>query len=140
MPLDLRTLLMAYSITAGVFFMIDLFWLGVVAKGFYARHVGDLLRETVNWGAAILFYLIYIAGIQTFVLMPALDQGWRPLDAALRGGFLGFFAYATFDLTCLALFKNWSLTVTVVDMLWGTVLTAGTSAAALFIIRALVLS
>lgn len=139
MQIEIRTLILMYMITAGVFFLIDLVWLGGVAKGFYARHVGGLLREGVNWMAAILFYLIYIAGIQVFVLVPAEANGSSVMHTAVRGGMLGFFAYSTFDLTCLALFKNWSLTVTVVDMVWGTLLTAATSAAALFIVRTLVL-
>lgn len=139
MQIEPKTLFIAYLVTAGVFFMIDLVWLGVVAKGFYARHVGGLLREGVNWAAAVLFYLIYIAGIQVFVLAPAMSAGAGILATAVKGGLLGFFAYATFDLTALALLRGWSVTVTLVDMLWGTVLTACTSALALFILRVLVL-
>ena len=139
MQIEPRTVLLAYLITAGVFFMIDLFWLGVVAKGFYARHVGALLREGVNWTAAVLFYLIFIAGIQVFVLAPAISTGAGIPATAIKGGLLGLFAYATFDLTALALLRQWSVTVTVVDMLWGTLLTACTSAIALFVVRVLVL-
>ena len=68
-------MLVVYGLTAGVFFMIDLFWLGAAAKGLYERHIGSLLRENVNWTAAILFYLMYIGGIQYFVLIPALQEG-----------------------------------------------------------------
>lgn len=139
MQIEPRTLLLAYLITAGAFFMIDLIWLGVVAKGFYARHLGGLLREGVNWTAAVLFYLIYIAGIQVFVLIPAIGTGAGLLATAVKGGLLGLLAYATFDLTALALLRHWSVTVTVVDMLWGTLLTACTSALALFVVRVLVL-
>ena len=127
--------LSVYGITAVVFFMIDLFWLGIVAKGFYARHLGHLLREQVNWSAAILFYLVYIAGIQVFAVGPALRSGSGIGHALLLGGMLGFFAYCTFDLTCMALFKDWPLVVTIVDIAWGTLLTAATAATALLVAR-----
>jgi uncharacterized membrane protein len=123
------TALKLYGLTAAVFFAIDLVWIGVVAQGFYQRHLGHLLAEDVRWKAAILFYLLYIAGILVFAVMPALDQG-SLVRAVLLGGFLGLFAYATFDLTCLALFRDFPTVVVVVDMVWGAVLTASVTAAA----------
>ncbi|WP_419658933.1 conserved uncharacterized membrane protein, DUF2177 [Desulfosarcina variabilis str. Montpellier] len=135
MKMDAINILAVYTITAVVFLLIDLFWLGIVAKGFYARHLGHLLREQVNWPAAVVFYLVYIAGIQVFVVGPALLGDWRMGHAALLGGMLGFFAYCTFDLTCMALFNAWPLVVTIVDIVWGTLLTAATAATALFVAR-----
>ena len=126
--LSMGDLTLVYGITAIIFFIIDLIWLGVVAKGLYDRHVGNLLRDNVNWIAAICFYAIYIGGIQVFAVVPTLQGGTGILHAAMLGGLLGFLAYATFDLTCLALIKHWSLTITVIDMIWGTFLTATTSA------------
>ena len=126
---------LVYGITLIVFFAIDLVWIGFIAKNFYAATIGSLLRDQVNWIAAIIFYLMYIGGILLFVLFPALESGSSILRVAVMGGLLGLFAYATFDLTALALLKNWSVTVTVVDMIWGTVLTGGTAAASLWIIR-----
>ena len=128
-------MLVVYGLTAGVFFMIDLFWLGAAAKGLYERHIGSLLRENVNWTAAILFYLMYIGGIQYFVLIPALQEGQGILQTAITGGLLGFFAYCTFDLTCLALIRNWSIFITVIDIVWGTLLTGFTSAITLWLAR-----
>lgn len=112
-----------YGVAAVTFFLIDLVWIGVVAAGFYDRHLGHLLSGTVRWEAAIVFYLIYIAGLVVFAVLPALEAG-SLMRALVLGGFLGFFAYATFDLTCAALFKDFPMTVVVVDMIWGTVLTA----------------
>jgi uncharacterized membrane protein len=123
------TILKLYGVTAAVFFAIDLVWIGVVAQGFYERHLGHLLAEDVRWKAAMLFYFLYIAGILVFAVMPALEQGSLG-RAILLGGFLGLFAYATFDLTCLALFRSFPTVVVVVDMAWGTVLTASVTAAA----------
>lgn len=111
-----------YALTIPVFFAIDLVWIGVLAKGFYQTHIGWLLGE-VRWVPAIVFYLLYIGGILLFAVAPAIRSGsWT--TALLLGAGLGLLAYATYDLTSLALIKDWPLIVTVVDMVWGTVLTA----------------
>lgn len=117
------TLLKLYGLTAVAFFAIDLVWLGVVAVGFYDRHLGPILREDVVWSAAIPFYLLYIAGILVFAVLPGLDAGSLGRSAAL-GAFLGLVAYATFDLTSMALIKGFDWTVVAVDLAWGMVLTA----------------
>lgn len=117
-----------YGLTTVVFFAIDLVWITVVAKGFYQQHLGPLLRPDVVWPAALLFYAIYIAGILVFAVIPALDLG-SPSRAVALGAFLGFFAYATFDLTCLALFRSFPVVVVAVDLAWGTTLTASVAAA-----------
>jgi len=117
-----------YLLTAVVFFAIDLVWLGVVAVNFYQRHLGSLLAEQVRWVPAILFYLIFIAGLLVFAVQPGLSAGSLG-RAVVLGAFLGFMAYATFDLTCLALFKNFPVVVVVVDMIWGSCLSAVVSSA-----------
>lgn len=116
-----------YGITLVVFFAIDMLWLGVIAKKLYNEQIGHLLKTNVNWAAALIFYLIFIAGIVTFVLMPAWNDG-SFVKALLLGGFFGFIAYATYDLTNLATMKDWPLFITVVDLIWGTVLGASTAA------------
>jgi uncharacterized membrane protein len=115
-----------YLITVPIFFVIDLLWLGVIAKDFYQRKLGYLMRPQVNWTAAILFYLIFIAGIVLFAVKPALEQG-SPMRALVLGALFGFFAYATYDLTNLATVKDWPLAVTIVDLVWGTVLCGSVS-------------
>ncbi|WP_319521396.1 DUF2177 family protein [uncultured Desulfosarcina sp.] len=122
-----------YGITTIVFFLIDLVWIGVVARDFYAGTIGGMLRESVNWPAALMFYFLYIGGIVVFVLVPALKNGSRVRHTALMGGLLGLFAYGTFDLTALALLEGWPVVVTLVDMVWGTVLTAATAGGSLWI-------
>jgi len=116
-----------YLLTAIVFFAIDLLWLGVFAKEFYNRHLGHFLSDSVNWPAAMAFYAIYIAGIMVFVIIPSLDADKTLSKTALTGGFLGLFAYSTFDLTNYALVEGWPFTVVWVDMIWGTGLTAAVS-------------
>jgi uncharacterized membrane protein len=126
-PLRAAEILTLYLLTAAVFLTFDLIWMEAVAKGFYTRHLEGLLRGEVNWAAAVGFYLIYIAGMLGFVILPALGRGGIA-RAAAAGAAFGLVAYAAFDLTALALMRDWPLAVAVVDMLWGTALTAATAA------------
>jgi uncharacterized membrane protein len=140
MPFGLRHIGLSYVITSIVFFLIDLVWIGVVAKDFYADAIGGLLRQSVNWPAALAFYFMYVGGIVIFILSPALERGSGLLRTALMGGLLGLFAYGTFDLTALALLDGWPLKVALVDMVWGTVLTAVTASASIKLTRAVLKS
>lgn len=112
-----------YALTVPVFLGIDLVWLGVISKGFYAKHLGYLMAPQVNWVAALLFYFLNIAGILLFAVSPALKEGSLS-KAILLGGLYGLFTYATYDLTNLATIKHWPLIVTIVDLIWGIVLSA----------------
>jgi len=112
---------LVYLITVPIFFIVDLVWLGVVAKSFYQKHLGYLMRPQVNWTAAILFYLLFIIGIVIFAVKPALEAQ-SGLRALAYGALFGFFTYATYDLTNLATVKDWPVIVTVIDLVWGTVL------------------
>jgi uncharacterized membrane protein len=117
-----------FVLTAVVFFAIDLVWLGVVAAQFYQRQMGSLLAPQVRWVPAVLFYLIFITGLLVFAVLPGLTAG-SLIRALALGAFLGLMAYATFDLTCLALFKDFPVLVVVVDLVWGTCLSASVTAA-----------
>ena len=119
--MTLKEMLLLYVITFAVFFMIDMIWLGVVSKGFYRRYLGPMMTSKVNWVAAILFYLLFIVGLLVFVIRPALSGG-APLQALFYGALFGLISYATYDLTNLATLKDWPVIVTVVDLIWGTVL------------------
>ena len=110
-----------YGLTVPIFFVIDIIWLGVVAKGFYQKNLKYILSPNVNWTAAIIFYLIYIAGILIFAVLPALAKD-SLRHAAVWGALFGFFTYATYDLTNLALLKDWPIVIVIVDILWGVVL------------------
>ncbi len=111
-----------YLLTAPVFFAIDLVWLGLVARGFYQRELAAFVGP-VNWTAAVLFYLLYIVGILVFAVLPGI-RAQSLLVACAYGALFGCIAYATYDLTNLATLKGWPLSVTLVDLAWGTVLTA----------------
>lgn len=115
-----------FLIALPVFFAIDMIWLVLVAKNFYKEQIGFLMRPDVNWFAAIIFYLLFIAGLITFVISPAMvKQSW--IHALLYGALFGLITYATYDLTNLATIKDWPLLVTLVDLIWGTVLAASVS-------------
>ena len=116
-----------YAVALPVFFAIDMIWLGLVAKNFYAKQIGFMLKENINWVAAIIFYLLFIAGLVVFVIAPALEKH-SLIRAILFGAFFGIVTYATYDLTNLAMTKNWPLLVTVVDLIWGAVLSASVCA------------
>jgi uncharacterized membrane protein len=120
------TNLKLYLIALPVFFAIDMLWLGVVAKNFYKQQIGFLMTPNVNWTAAIIFYLIFILGLVLFVVSPGLVKNSIQY-VVLFGALFGFITYATYDLTNLATLKDWPLTVTIVDMLWGSVLASSVS-------------
>jgi uncharacterized membrane protein len=121
-----------YSIALPVFFVIDMVWLGLIAKSFYATQIGYLMKTDINWTAAILFYLLFIVGLVLFVIMPAVEKGsW--VHSLLFGALFGLITYATYDLTNLATLKDWPLLVTVVDLAWGAVLAAAVSIVTYFI-------
>lgn len=123
-----------YLIALTVFFAIDMLWLGVVAKKFYAKQIGSLIKAEVNWLAAIVFYLIFIVGLVVFVITPAVEKGsW--LHALLFGALFGLVCYATYDLTNLAIAKDWPLLVTIVDLMWGVILAASVSTITYFIVQ-----
>ena len=123
-----------YLIALPVFFAIDMIWLGLVAKNFYKNQIGFLMTSNINWIAAIIFYLIFIAGLVTFVITPAMEKGsW--VHALCFGALFGLVCYATYDLTNLAVAKDWPLLVTVVDLIWGAVLAALVSTATYLIAK-----
>lgn len=111
-----------YLATVPVFFAIDMLWLGFIANSLYQSKLAHLLGP-VNWPVAVTFYLIYIVGILFFAVRPALDSG-STTTALLLGAAFGFFTYATYDLTNLSTLKDWPVTITIIDIIWGTVLSA----------------
>jgi uncharacterized membrane protein len=85
-----------------------------------------------NWPAAIIFYLIFIVGILVFAVLPALEAK-TAVKALTLGALFGFMAYATYDLTNLATLKNWPLTLTLIDMAWGAILSGSVATVSYFI-------
>jgi uncharacterized membrane protein len=128
-----------YLLTVPVFFVIDLLWLGVIARGFYRANLAHLLSPSVNWPAAFAFYLIYIAGILYFAVAPALAaESLGP--ALLNGALFGLFTYLTYELTNMATLPEWPLKVVILDTLWGVVLCTSVAAGSFMIGRWLIAS
>jgi len=119
-------LLVRYLVTTGVFLLIDIVWLALIAPKLYKANIGHLMADKPNLPAAGVFYLLYIAALLFFVIDPALVKGsaWQ---AVWTGAFLGLVMYATYDLTNLATLKDWPLKITAIDLAWGTFITAATS-------------
>jgi len=125
-----------YGITLIVFMVIDLVWLGFIAKDLYSKYLGYLMADKVNWIAAVIFYLIFIGGILYFVLYPSLmDKNLTNL--IIRAALFGFITYATYDLTNLATIKDWPIQITIIDLIWGTTLSTSVSVISYFIINLL---
>jgi uncharacterized membrane protein len=110
-----------YFITLIAFFVIDMVWLGLIARTLYRNYLGFWLASTTNWFAVILFYLLFILGILVFVVLPGLENNSLK-ETLLRAALFGLITYATYDLTNLATVKNWPVLITVIDMAWGTIL------------------
>ena len=108
-----------YLIAFIVFFVIDLLWLGLIAKKLYQKEMGMLLKKNVNWVAAMIFYLLFILGLVVFVIKPSVDA-FSLTKAMLLGAFFGLVTYATYDLTNLATLEGFSLKITLIDLTWGT--------------------
>ena len=121
-----------YAIAFTVFLATDAAWLTLIAKNFYAKHIGYLMAKNPNLWAALIFYLIFIAALIFFVITPALDkQMWT--HALLAGLFFGLVTYATYDLTNLATIRDWPLIVTIVDLIWGMFVSASVSVITYFL-------
>ena len=121
-----------FVITTVIFFAIDMLWIGVIAKNFYREKLSFIFTGDVRWVPAIIFYLIFIAGIIYFVIIPGFTHhNWKIV--LMNGAFLGLLCYATYDLTNMSTIKQWPLIVTLVDIVWGTFLTATVSITSYFV-------
>ena len=116
-----------FFVALGSFLVVDGLWLTLIAKNFYAKHLGYLMAKNPNLLAAGLFYLIYVFAMVVLVVTPGLEKGsfW---STVLSGALFGLCCYATYDLTNLATVQNWPLIVTIVDLIWGTFLSAAIAA------------
>lgn len=130
----MRSYAIAYAAALVVFLVIDALWLGVIADDFYRERLASFMTGPVKVPAAVAFYLLYVVGIVVFAIAPALGTGaWK--TALLRGALFGLIAYATFELTNLAILPGWPLAVVLVDMVWGAVLTGSTATLGFLITR-----
>lgn len=128
----MKTYIAAYLFTLVAFLVIDFIWLSTMASRLYRPAIGDLLAENFRLAPAVVFYLIYAAGLTFLAVRPAFQTGeWT--TALLYGAVVGFMAYATYDLTNQATLKSWSTTLTVADLLWGTFVSAAAATIGYFL-------
>lgn len=127
----MKDYLILYVATVLIMAPLDFLFLGVIAKSFFNSQVGNVMGD-LNLPAAVLFYLVYAVGVVVFITANATD--WR--QAAMFGAVFGFVAYATFDLTTMALIKGWTWPAVAVDLTWGTFVTALVSALSFLISKA----
>ena len=115
-----------YLVALLIFLVIDMVWLGLIAKNFYRQHISHLMKASVNWLAAGIFYPLFIIGLVLFVISPAIKNNsyWQ---AIVFGALFGMIAYAAYDLTNLATLKGWPVLMTIIDISWGAVLSASVS-------------
>ncbi|WP_026940846.1 DUF2177 family protein [Hellea balneolensis] len=119
----MTTYIIAY-IAALIFFLaVDMLWLAGIAKKIYGRQLGKLMTRNIRWGAAFVFYTLYLLGVVIFAIRPGIEAE-SPMTALTYGALYGFFCYMTYDLTNLATLKDWPEKLIWIDIPWGTVLTA----------------
>lgn len=128
-------LIKAIAVLLVVFGVFDGLWLGLVARQFYQKYIGFLLAKDPNWGAAGLFYLLYMVGVLVFVVWPALKGNWGLVQIGLMGVLFGLVSYGTYDLTNWATIRDWPMIVVVVDMVWGAFFTGSASVISVWILR-----
>ncbi|MEO8155635.1 MAG: DUF2177 family protein [Rhizobacter sp.] len=119
--------LVAYLATALVLVALDMLWLRVIAPDWYQQGIGHLMSGQINLVAGALFYLLFPVGLMIFAVMPNLANTW--VNAALMGALFGCFAYGTYDLTSLAILKNWPVGLSVIDIAWGSFVSAAAASA-----------
>jgi uncharacterized membrane protein len=132
----MRNMLLQYLIVFAVFLAIDFVWLSNAGRLVYRPEIGALLKEQPNFVVAFVFYAIYALGLLVFVVTPTLPAPGLG-KALMYGAFFGFVAYATYDLTNLATLKGFTFKIAMIDLLWGTVLSASVSVASVWLIRLL---
>jgi uncharacterized membrane protein len=125
----MRSVIIAYITGLVVMGILDGAWLSFATSKLYKPGIGHLMAPNPVIPAAVIFYLLYAAGVVYLITLPAVASG-GPGSAFVRGAVLGLIAYGTYDLTSLAILNNWPVSVTVADMVWGTVLTGVTAAVA----------
>ena len=111
-----------YLTSLVIFILIDMFWLGLIAKDFYNQQLNLLMKAKANLLAALIFYFVFMFGLVVFVIAPGVEKK-SVLDVVIYGALFGLVGYSTYDFSNLATLKNWPLSLTAVDMLWGALLT-----------------
>lgn len=125
-------MIIPYLVILVVSIFVDMFWHVTIAPKLFREQIGHLMAKKAKIYAAVFFYLINAAAILVFVINPSLEKQ-NMLYALGYGGFLGFAMYGTYNLTNLALLKDWPIKLTLLDLAWGT-FSAATSSTISFVL------
>ncbi len=132
MDITVLKLVWIYVVGALSFIAVDAVWLTKISPKLYKENIGHLMADKPNLLSAGLFYVIFLIGLLAFVVVPALNKGsWQ--YALGFGALFGLVTYATFDLTSQAVFKDWPVKITIIDLIWGTILCASVSIITYFV-------
>ena len=129
-------LIIAFIVLVLVMMAGDGLWFGLTYNALYVPAMGDLLATKVNFGAALGFYVLYALGLAWLIVLPALTSGGKT-GLVLRAAVFGLVAYATYDLTGLAVLRNWPLVLSLIDMAWGAVISLVAALAARLVLKKL---
>jgi len=133
----MKEILLPFIIFLISMLVVDSVWLGMMVKRFYSYQIGHLMAASPDLVPAFFFYLIYVLGVTILVVNPALTNSWGLLQVFLMGAVYGLATYGTYDLTNHATLKDWPALVTIVDIIWGTLLTGTLSATTVYFTRML---
>ncbi len=115
-----------YLISLPIFSLIDLLFVGVIARDFYKEQIGHLMAPEIRWGAVFFFYLFYLFGLVFFAVLPSIrEKSW--IQALLYGALFGFICYSTYDLTNLATLVKWPIKMVYYDLIWGALISGTVS-------------
>ncbi len=131
----MQTYLISFASALVGLLFLDFIWLSLMMKSFYAKHIGHLTASNPNLVAAAAFYVLYCVGLVVLVINPAIQGGFGFLKIFLLGALFGLVAYGTYDLTNQATLRDWPVLVTVVDLIWGSLLTGAVSVFAVYITK-----
>ena len=132
--MNLKIALISYGLTLIVFLIVDLVWLGIIAKNLYSKYLGEFMTDSINWTAAIIFYLIFVAGLLIFVIYPSVEKN-SVTQVLILGALFGIITYSTYDLTNLATLKGWPIQIVIIDIIWGSVLSTIVSLSGYYVVK-----
>ncbi|MEA4875531.1 DUF2177 family protein [Anaerorhabdus sp.] len=121
------------GITLLIFIVIDGIWLFLM-RNFYSKQLGELMTTNVKWLSALIFYVLFVIALYYFVINPALISGDIKV-LVISAVLFGLVTYGTYDLTNYATLNNWPLTITIIDLCWGSFVSTAVALISFFILK-----
>lgn len=131
----MKTFLISYVSVLIPMLVLDGLWLAITLKSFYSPKLEHLTANAPSFTPAVIFYILYAFGLAVLIVLPALQGNFSLLKVFLYGALMGLIAYAAYDLTNQATLRDWPIVVTVVDMVWGAILSGVVSTLAVYVTK-----